>query len=76
MYSCKKNRSEHSLVGWNENVKQRKQNNMPRSRSIFKAMSRARAHLKYALRQCRLDEQMIRSNKLANYMQCHDLNNF
>ena len=43
---------------------------------FFWAMSTARARFKYALRQCRLDEQMIRSNKLANYMQCHDLNNF
>ena len=49
---------------------------MLRSGSIFRAMSTARARFKYALRQCRLDEQMIRSNKLANYMQCHDLNNF
>ena len=49
---------------------------MPRSGSIFRAMSTARARFKSALRQCRLDEQMIRSNKLANYMQCHDLNNF
>ena len=31
---------------------------------------------KYALRQCRLDEQMIYSNRLAKYMQCHDVNNF
>ena len=39
-------------------------------------MSIARARFKYALRQCRLDEQMIYSNRLANYMQCHDVNNF
>ena len=82
-----KKHSEHSIVGWNENVKHYhviarsefkfwKQNNMPRSGSIFRAMSTARARFKSALRQCRLDEQMIRSNKLANYMQCHDLNNF
>ena len=49
---------------------------MPRSGSIFRAMSTARARFKFALRQCRLDEQMIRSNKLANYMQYHDLKNF
>ena len=49
---------------------------MTRSGSIFRAMSTDRARFKYALRQCRLDEQMIRSNKLAIYMQCHDLNNF
>ena len=36
----------------------------------------ARARFKYALRQCRLDEQMIYSNRLAKYMQCHDVNNF
>ena len=49
---------------------------MPRSGSSFRAISTARARFRYALRQCRLDEQMIRSNKLANYMQCHDLKNF
>ena len=53
-----------------------KQNNMPRSVPVFHDMSIARARFKYALRQCRLDEQMIYSNTLANYMQCHDVNNF
>ena len=43
---------------------------------FFGAMSTARARFKSALRQCRLDEQMIRINKLANYMQCHDLTTF
>ena len=82
-----KKHSERSIVGWNENVKHYhviarselkvwKQKNMTRSGSIFRAMSTLRARFKYALRQCRLDEQMIHSNKLANYMQCHDLNNF
>ena len=84
-----KKHSERSIVGWNENVKHYhviarsefnfwKQNNMPRRGSIFRAISTARARFtsKYALKQCRLDEQIIRSNKLANYMQFHDLNNF
>ena len=53
-----------------------KQNNMPRSGPVFHDMCIARARFKYALRQCRLDEQMIYSNLLANYMQCHDVNNF
>ena len=78
---------EHSIVGWNKEVKHYhtiarseftfwKQNNMPRSGPVFHDMSIARARFKYALRQCRLDEQMMYSNRLANYMQCHDVNNF
>ena len=53
-----------------------KQNNMPRSGPVFRAMSSARARFKYALRQCPLDEQMISSDKLAYHMQCHDENRF
>ena len=79
--------NEHSIIGWNEEVihyytiarsefKFWKQNNMPRSGPVFHDMSIARARFKYALRQCRLDEQMIYSNRLANYMQCHDVSNF
>ena len=45
-------------------------NNMPRSGPIFREMSIARARFKHALKQCRLDEKMIHSNKLAYYMQC------
>ena len=82
-----KKHNEHSIVGWNEEVKQYhtiarsefkfwKQNNMPRSGPVFHDMRIARARFKYALRQCRLDEQMIYSNRLAKYMQCHDVNNF
>ena len=77
----------HSIVGWNNEVKHYhgiartefkfwKQNNMPRSGPVFRAMSSARARFKYALRQCRLDEQMISSDKLAYHMQCHDENRF
>ena len=51
-----KKHSKHSIVGWNENVKHYhviarsefkfwKQNNMPRSGSIFRAVSTARARL-------------------------------
>ena len=47
-----------------------------RSGPVFRAMSSARARFKYALRQCRLDEQMISSGKLAYHMQCHDENRF
>ena len=82
-----KKHNEHSIVGWNEEVKQYhtiarsefkfwKQNNMPRSGPVFHDMRIARARFKYALRHCRLDEQMIYSNRLAKYMQCHDVNNF
>ena len=49
---------------------------MPRSGPVFHDMRIARARFKYVLRQCRLDEQMIYSNRLAKYMQCHDVNNF
>ena len=49
---------------------------MPRSGPVFRAMSSARARFKYVLRQCRLDEQMISSDKLAYHMQCHDENRF
>ena len=49
---------------------------MPRSGSIFREMSIARARFKHALKQCRLDEKMIHSNKLAYYMQCRDINSF
>ena len=82
-----KKHNEHSIVGWNEEVKHYhtiarsefkfwKQNNMPRSGPIFHDMRIARARFKYALRQCRLDEKIIYSNRLASYMQCHDVNNF
>ena len=49
---------------------------MPRSGPVFRAMSSARARFKYALRQCRLDELMISSDKLAYHMQCHDETGF
>ena len=79
--------NEHAIVGWNDEVKHYheiarsefkfwKQNNMPRSGPIFREMSIARARFKHALKQCRLDEKMIHSNKLAYYMQCRDINSF
>ncbi len=78
---------EHSVEGWNDHVKHFydisrteflwwRAHNMPRNGPIFRSMSVARARFKYALRQCRLDEQTIASTKLASYMQCHDVNNF
>ena len=39
-------------------------------------MSIARTRFKHALKQCRLDEKMILSNKLVYYMLCHDINSF
>ena len=39
-------------------------------------MSIARTRFKHALKQCRLDEKMILSNKFAYYMQCRDINSF
>ena len=77
----------HSIVGLNYEVKHYhgiartefkfwKQNNMPRSGPVFRAMSNVRARFKYAIRQCPWDEQMISSDKLAYHMQCHDENRF
>ena len=79
----------HSIVGWNGEVKHYyiiaraefkywKQHGMPRTCSgpVFRQMSSAHARFKYALRQCRLDEQCISSENLASSMHCHDVNNF
>ena len=49
---------------------------MPRSGPVFREMSSARARFKYALRQCRLDEQCISRENLACSRQCHDVNNY
>ena len=72
--------SKHSIVGWNGEARTEfkywKQHGMPRSGPVFREMSSARARFKYALRQCRLDEQCISSENLASSMQCHDVNNF
>ena len=50
--------------------------NRPRHRPIYHAMKMSRAHFKYALRQCRLEERSITSTKLAYYMQSHEFNIF
>ena len=82
-----KKHNEHAIVGWNDEVKHYhgiarsefkfwKQNNMPRSGPIFREMSIARARFKHALKQCRLNEKMIHSNKLAYYIQGRDINSF
>ena len=39
--------------------------NRPRHRQIYHAIRMSRAHLKCALRQCRLEERSITSTKLA-----------
>ena len=51
-------------------------NNRSRHGPIYHAMRSARAQFKYALRQCKLDERLILSNKLANHMQRHDIDAF
>ena len=51
-------------------------NNSSRHGPIYHAMRSARAQFKYALRQCKLDERLILSNKLANHMQRHDVDAF
>ena len=39
-------------------------------------MRTSRAQFKYALRQCKLDERLIVSKKLADHMKNHEINNF
>ena len=51
-------------------------NNIPRHGPIYHAMRSARAQFNYAHRQCKLDERLISSNKLANHMQIHHVNAF
>ena len=50
--------------------------NRPRHGPIYHAMRSSRARFKYALRQCRYNEQQIASEKLANHMKDHELNDF
>ena len=51
-------------------------NNRPRHGSIYHAMRSSRARFKYALRQCKLDERLIVSEKLADHMKNHEINDF
>ena len=39
-------------------------------------MRSSRARFKYALRQCKLDERLIVSEKLADHMKNHEINDF
>ena len=39
-------------------------------------MRSSRARFKYALRQCKLDERLIVSEKLADHMKNHEMNDF
>ncbi len=82
-----KQNSAHNVTGWNEHVKHFydkargefvwwRAHNKPRNGPLYRAMSVARAQFKYALRQCRLDELTHANTKLANHMECHDVNNF
>ena len=48
--------------------------NRPRHEPIYHAMRSSRARFKYALRQCRYNERQIASEKLANHMKDHELN--
>ena len=80
--------NENCITGWNEYVshfydrsrtiefKWWVSNNRPRHWHIYHAMRSARAQFKYALRQCKLDDRLISSNKIANHMQRHDVNGF
>ena len=75
------------IAGWNEHVsyyynisriefKWWVSNNRPRHGSIYHAMRSSRARFKYALRQCKLDERLIVSEKLADHMKNHEINDF
>ena len=75
------------IAGWNEHVsyyynisrnefKWWVSNNTPRHGSIYHAMRSSRARFKYALRQCKLDERLIVSEKLADHMKNHEINDF
>ena len=75
------------IAGWNEHVshyhnvtrtefKWWVSKNRPRHGPIYHAMRSSRARFKYALRQCRYNEQHIASEKLANHMKDHELNDF
>ena len=71
----------HSIVGWNDEVKH--YHGMPEQSLSFGNKTTCLVvvqcfvqRFKYALRQCRLDEQMMSSDKLAYHMQCHDENRF
>ena len=75
------------IAGWNEHVshyhnvartefKWWVSKNRPRHGPIYHAMRSSRARFKYALRQCRYNEQQIANEKLANHMKDHELNDF
>ena len=51
-------------------------NNRPRHRSIYHAMKSSGAPFKHELRQCKLDEQLIVSKKLADHTKNHEINDF
>ena len=49
-------------------------NNRTCHRSIYHAIRTSRAGFTYALRQCKLDERLIVSEKLADQMKDHEIN--
>ena len=80
-------RKKKYIAGWNEHVsyyynisriefKLCVSNIRPRHGSICHAMRSSRARFKYALRQCKLDERLIVSEKLADHMKNHEINDF
>ena len=70
---------ENLNVGWNDEVIARtefkfwKQNNMPRSGPVFRAMSSASMHSDSVYW---MNKKMISGDKLAHHMQCHDEKRF
>ena len=75
------------IAGWNEHVshyhnvartefKWWVSKNRPRQWPIYHAMRSSRTRFKYALRQCRYNERQTASEKLANHLKEHELNDF
>ena len=79
--------NDNSVASWNDYVNHHYNisrtdfkwwvaHNRPRHGPIYHAMRMSRAQYKYALRQCRLEENSITSTKLAYHMQSHEFNDF
>ena len=75
------------ITGWNEHVRHYHNvartelkwwvsKNKPRHGPIYHDMRSSRARFEYALRQCRYNERQFASEKLANHMKDHELNDF
>ncbi len=75
------------VPGWNEYCKELhsiardafllwRRNGSPRSGPVFEAMSRSRAQFKRTLRQCRADEERLKSDSIAKKLLLSDMKQF